>query len=64
MVTALDQPSDVERAIEAGTDDFLSKPVNKAALLHRVKALLHSRQHKRDLDRALAYINAVEQGLP
>src|SRR5687768_8194779 len=26
MITALDQPSDVERAVEAGTDDFLSKP--------------------------------------
>jgi DNA-binding response OmpR family regulator len=64
MITALDQHSDIERAVEAGTDDFLSKPINKTEVLHRVKALLRSRQHKRDLDRALAYIDAVEQGLP
>jgi DNA-binding response OmpR family regulator len=61
MVTALDQPSDIERAVEAGTDEFLSKPVNKSELLHRVRSLLRSRQYKRDLDRALAYIEAVEQ---
>src|SRR4051794_11352551 len=28
MVTALDQSADIERAVEAGTDDFLTKPVN------------------------------------
>src|SRR4051812_18085942 len=29
MITALDQPSDVERAVEVGTDDYLTKPINK-----------------------------------
>src|SRR6266446_6807407 len=43
MVTALDQPSDVEKAVDAGTDDFLTKPINKAELLLRVRALLESR---------------------
>lgn len=62
MVTALDQPSDIDRAVEAGTDDFLSKPINKTELLLRVRALLRSRQNKRELDRALAYIEAVERG--
>jgi DNA-binding response OmpR family regulator len=62
MITALDQPSDVERAVEAGTDDFLTKPINKSELLLRVRSLLKSRQTKRDLDRALAYIEAVESG--
>jgi DNA-binding response OmpR family regulator len=62
MITALDQPSDIERAVEAGCDDFLSKPINKADLLHRVQALLASRHQSRELDRALAYIEAVEQG--
>ena len=62
MVTALDQPADVDRAVDAGTDDFLSKPIYKSALLVRVRALLRARQYKRDLDRALAYIEAVEQG--
>jgi DNA-binding response OmpR family regulator len=62
MITALDQPSDIERAVEAGTDEFLSKPINKNELLLRIRSLLRSRQYKRELDRALAYIEAVEQG--
>ncbi len=62
MVTALDQPSDIERAVEAGTDDFVSKPIDKNTLLLRVRSLLRSRQYKRELDRALAYIEAVERG--
>ena len=33
MVTALNELDDIERAVQAGTDDFLSKPVNKAELL-------------------------------
>jgi PleD family two-component response regulator len=62
MITALDQPSDVERAVEAGTDDYLTKPINKTELFLRVRSLLKSRLNKRDLDRALAYIEAVERG--
>jgi DNA-binding response OmpR family regulator len=62
MITALDQPSDVERAVEAGTDDYLTKPINKLELLLRVRSLLKSSINKRDLDRALAYIEAVERG--
>jgi PleD family two-component response regulator len=62
MVTALDQPSDIERAVEAGTDDFLSKPINKNELLLRVRSLLRARLYQRDLERALAYIEAVERG--
>lgn len=60
MVTALDQPSDVERAVEAGTDDFLTKPINKTELMIRVRSLLRGRQHPRELDRALAYFADVE----
>ncbi len=63
MITALDQ-SDVDRAVEAGTDDFLRKPINKNDLLLRVGCVLHSRQYKQDLERALAYIEAVERGTP
>lgn len=61
MVTALNQPSDVEKAVEAGTDDFLTKPINKTELLHRVRSLLRVRQIKRDLDRTLAYVEEVEK---
>lgn len=40
MATALSKLGDIERAVEAGTDDFLSKPVNKTELLKRVNGLL------------------------
>jgi DNA-binding response OmpR family regulator len=62
MVTALDQPSDVDRALDAGTDDFITKPIDKNSLLLRVRALLRSMENKRELDRALAYIESVERG--
>lgn len=62
MVTALDQISDMERAAEWGTDDFLTKPVNKTELLLRVQAALKSREEKGDLERTLRYIEEVERG--
>jgi DNA-binding response OmpR family regulator len=62
MITALDQPSDIDRAVEAGTDEFLSKPINKSELVLRVRSLLRTRHYKRELERALAYIDAVERG--
>ena len=40
MVTALNEAGDIERAVKAGTDDFLSKPVNKFELLKRVENML------------------------
>jgi DNA-binding response OmpR family regulator len=60
MVTALDQPSDIERAVEVGTDDFLTKPINKHDLLNRVRSLLASRSATSELGKALAYIDAVQ----
>ena len=40
MVTALDQISDRVRGLEAGADDFLTKPVNDLQLITRVKSLV------------------------
>jgi len=59
MVTALNELGDIERGVESGTDDFLSKPVKKLELLTRVKSLLRVRHLKRELDRTLAYIDEV-----
>jgi two-component system, cell cycle response regulator len=39
MVTALDQPSDRVRGLEAGADDFLTKPVSDVSLISRVRSL-------------------------
>lgn len=49
MVTALHEVADLERAVEVGCDDFLSKPVNKIELLTRVRGLLKVRVLKRAL---------------
>jgi two-component system cell cycle response regulator len=40
MVTALDQISDRVRGLEAGADDFLTKPVNDLQFMTRVKSLV------------------------
>ena len=61
MITALDQPSDIDRAVEAGTNDFLTKPINKNELLLRVRSALESREQKGHLKQTLAYIEAVER---
>lgn len=60
MVTALNEPSDFERGVQAGTDDFLTKPVNKIELLCRVRSLLRVRHFKSQLERTLAYLSEVE----
>lgn len=40
MVTALDQPSDRIKGLEAGADDFLTKPLQDMALFARVRSLV------------------------
>lgn len=60
MITALDQSSDIDRAVEVGTNDYLTKPINKTELLLRVKAALASRKHATQLDQALSYIESMQ----
>ncbi len=60
MVTALNELGDIERGVESGIDDFLTKPVNKLELVTRVKSLLRIRHLKRELDRTMAYIQDIE----
>jgi two-component system cell cycle response regulator len=61
MVTALNELGDIEQATECGTDDFVSKPINKFELVTRVKSLLSVRHLKGELERALTYLNEIEQ---
>jgi DNA-binding response OmpR family regulator len=60
MITALDQHHDIDRAVEAGTNDFLTKPINKAELLLRIKAALASRALSDPLEQTLTYIEGVQ----
>ncbi len=61
MVTALNELGDIERGVESGTDDFLSKPVNKLELLTRAKSLLRIRYYKNKLDQTRAYLQDIEE---
>lgn len=61
MVTALNELADIERGVDSGTDDFLSKPVNRLELVTRVKSLLRVRHLKSELDRTLAYLGDVDK---
>ena len=56
MVTALTELGDIERGVESGTDDFVTKPVNRLELITRVKSLLRVKHLKNELDRTLAYL--------
>ncbi len=60
MVTALNELGDIERAVNAGTDDFLSKPVNKIELLKRVDNMLKLKGTGDELERLRRYIQEME----
>ena len=61
MVTALNEFGDIERGIDSGTDDFISKPVNKLELLTRVKTMLKLKHLSDKLERTLAYLSEIEK---
>ena len=60
MVTALNELGDIERAVAAGTDDFLSKPVNKVELLKRVANMLRLKDVSDENERLRQYIQKME----
>jgi len=60
MVTALNELGDIERAVAAGTDDFLSKPVNKIELVKRVENMLKIRHITDEVERLQRYIQEME----
>jgi len=61
MVTALNELGDIERAVQAGTDDFLSKPVNKLELIKRVENMLKLKDISDENERLRQYIEQMEE---
>ena len=64
MVTALGELGDIERAVESGTDDFLSKPVNRVELVKRVENMLKLRHVTDELERLRIYIRGMDDDQP
>ena len=64
MVTALNEKNDIEKAVQAGCDDYITKPVNQLELKTRVRSLLRVRHLTNERDRLLAYLAEVERHIP
>jgi CheY-like chemotaxis protein len=64
MVTALNEAGDIERAVKAGTDDFLSKPVNRFELTKRVENMLKLYHVTDENERLRRYIEEMERRDP
>jgi signal transduction histidine kinase len=54
VVTALSTKEDLVKCLEAGADDFLSKPVNRLELRARIRSMLRIKQQYDDLQEILA----------
>ncbi len=62
MVTSLDAVAERVKGIEAGADDFLSKPVNQPELLARVRSLLRIKELDDELGAAQPRSRAAGDG--
>jgi CheY-like chemotaxis protein len=60
MVTALNEPGDIERAVLSGCDDFISKPITKIELLKRVENMFKVRHLTDEVERLRRYIDGME----
>jgi CheY-like chemotaxis protein len=66
MVTVLKETEDKVKALEAGCDDFISKPVDKVELLARVKSILKISHYLRQLDekeKFKAVVDKISDGI-
>jgi putative two-component system response regulator len=59
IITGLREREDRIKGIEAGADDFLTKPVDNHELLARVRSLARVKQYTDDLDSAASIIMAL-----
>jgi CheY-like chemotaxis protein len=60
MVTALNELGDIERAVSSGTDDFLSKPINKPEFVKRVETMLRLKNVEDENERLRRYIQDMD----
>src|SRR4030043_1116137 len=61
MITALRETEDRVKALEAGCDDFISKPFDKIELLARVKSILKLSYYRRQLDEKEKFKAVVDE---
>ena len=62
MLTSLKDRKDRQKSIEAGADDFLTKPVNKLELLMRIRSLIRIRRLHVDLEQSDQKLHRAESG--
>lgn len=60
MITAFEGNEHVESVFSVGADDFISKPINKTILQHRVKRLIKAERNRKKLE-SLAYYDNLTQ---
>ena len=63
LVTGLAATEDRIRGLEAGADDFLSKPVDRNELLARVRSLLNLKSYTDELERAESVVFALARSI-
>jgi putative two-component system response regulator len=63
LITGLTEIQDRVDGIEAGADDFLSKPVEKAQLIARVRSLLRQKAYTDELERAESVLFALAMSI-
>ncbi len=61
MITALKELKDKIRALEAGADDFISKPFENVELLTRVKSLLRVKKYHDELEESNRALQRMDQ---
>jgi len=60
MVTALQETEDRVKALEAGADDFLTKPVDSVEVVARVRSLLRVKRGRDELEKSYADLRRAE----